>query len=111
MWPRALGVWLLASPWVLRHPAQPATIWPIDLGAGAAVVVLSVLSFVPSTGAAHLATAALGAGLALAGYFGFAGASAAALENYLVVGLLLLLVGVVPNRVNEPPPAWNNLRY
>lgn len=118
MWSRVieimLGCWLLVSPFVFGHSADESRLWVVDLSAGALVIVCGLLSYVPICRYAHLATLATSLGLIV---FAVAASevldrsadathAAAALQNQVVLGLLLMMLAVVPNAATHPPRSW-----
>jgi hypothetical protein len=113
MWARIvecmLGCWLLMSPFIFRHrPGEPA-LWINDLAVGSAVIVLSIASCWRPMGWAHLLLLFVGAWLIVFGRFQQAPPLQPALQNNLVVGLLLLMFAVIPNEASLPPRAWRNI--
>jgi hypothetical protein len=110
MWARVaelmLGAWLMISPLVFRGTASADSFVMRDLSCGAAVIALSLLSFWTRTGWAHLITAALAVALGLMGYLGSDRPGPPAAQNEIMIGMLLLLLAIVPNEANQPPPAW-----
>ncbi|MCW5979157.1 MAG: hypothetical protein KIT09_13860 [Bryobacteraceae bacterium] len=111
MWPRTvevmLGFWLVASPFIFRHEV-PAYWWN-DLMAGFVVIVSSLSSHSHKLRGARLVTAAAGAWVLA---FGFVSPRPppAALQNDIVVGLLLLMFAIIPNNASLPPEGWRNPR-
>jgi hypothetical protein len=55
---------------------------------------------------AHLAIAAVAIWLVGFGYFGSSHPLPPALQNDLLIGLLLLMFAIIPNRASSPPQAW-----
>ena len=96
MWSRIvecmLGCWLLVSPFVFRHSPDDPLIWANDFIAGGLMIVLSLASFWKPTEWAHWLL--LGVGLWLVGFGRFARPLPAepALQNAMVVGLLVATV-------------------
>jgi SPW repeat len=111
MWARVaelmLGVWLVISPLVFRGTESVDSFAVRDLSFGAAVIALSLLSFWTHTRWAHLITAVLAVALGLMGYFGSERPGPPAAQNEIAIGMLLLLLAIVPNQANQPPPAWD----
>jgi len=109
MWPRIvetmIGMWLAMSPFIFGHPADATMRWVTDLGAAAAVVVLALASYWHRMKRAHLAILIIAAWLV---GFGFTQPypTPPALQNDLVVGLLLLMFAIIPNETTQPPQAW-----
>lgn len=110
MWPRVVelmtGLWLCMSPLIFRRTEAIDQFVAVDLSVGAAVVALSLLSFWSLTARAHLLTAVLAVGLGGLAYAGWERPGPPAAQNELVVALILLLFGIIPNDCNQPPDTW-----
>jgi hypothetical protein len=94
------------SPFIFHHPAGDVAQWISDLVAGSLVIVLSLASYWRPTGWAHLLLVLVGAWLLGFGRFGQTPPLVPALQNDIVVGLLLFMFAVVPNEASLPPRAW-----
>lgn len=109
MWARVvevmLGCWLAVSPFVFRHSPDDRMLWFNDLLSALVVMVLALISFWPPLRFAHIAIFAVGLWLIALGFLG-PYPTPPALQNDLVVGLLLLIFAIVPNDANQPPQAW-----
>lgn len=98
-----VALWLLASPSVLARPqVWDALAVPIA-GALAAVAVVVASARWPLARSLLLVVAF---GLILWGWARFPRPGPPPAQNAIVVGLVLGLLGVVPDRALEPPPAW-----
>jgi hypothetical protein len=110
MWARVieimLGFWLAVSPFVFRHPADERSLWTNDLVCALAIVALALLSYWQRMRHAHLGIAAVAIWLIGFGYFGSPHPLPPALQNDLLIGLLLLMFAIIPNRASLPPRAW-----
>ena len=113
MWPRVaelmLGAWLMVSPLVFRGTPAVETFALRDLLFGAAVIVLSLLSFWRRTAAAHLVTAALAVVLGGLAYLGSERPGPPAAQNEITLALLLVLLAILPNDTNLPPRAFRTV--
>ena len=112
MWARTvefmLGCWLLVSPFIFRHPADQSSFWVNDISCGSAVVTISLLSYAPRLRYLHLAIVGVSLWLILFGYFYQPYPTPPALQNNILVGLLLIMFAIVPNEATLPPPSWRN---
>jgi hypothetical protein len=110
MWPRTaelmIGFWLILSPLIFRGTESVEQFASRDVAAGAAVVILSLLSFWRPTEWAHLLTGAVALVLGVAGYFGWERPGPPAAQNEITVALLLVLLAIVPNDASQPPRPW-----
>lgn len=110
MWPRVveimLGFWLAASPFIFRHSEDQEALWARDLLCALAVICFASLSFWPRARRAHLGIIPVGVWLILAGFFSGVNPSPAALQNDLLVGLILLMLAILPTEASLPPRSW-----
>lgn len=110
MWGRVvevmLGCWLAASPFIFRHAAEERRLWANDLCCAFAVVTLALLSFWPPLRQAHIAIAGIALWLIGFSYLTSSHPAPPALQNDLLVGLLLPIFAIIPNEANLPPRAW-----
>lgn len=109
MWPRVvelmLGVWLWITPFVLAFElggSESLQAWLCGTG----VIIASCLSYWRPTRHARGATAVIGLWLASSSYFGGSFPAPPAVQNGLLVGLLLLMFAIIPNEAGEPPASW-----
>ena len=112
MWARVaelmLGAWLMISPFVFRGTDSVEQFIPIDLAAGAVVVVLSLLSFWTKAAGAHFVTAAVALLLGSYAYLAWDRPGPPAAQNEITVAMMLLLLAIVPNEANTPPKPWRH---
>jgi hypothetical protein len=114
MWARVLelllAAWLALSPFVLRHPRARAGLWADDLACAALVGVLAACSFVPALRRAHLGSLAVAAWLAAWGWWNTRDGADPFAQNWIVCGLLLGMLAIVPSDALRPPPRWRAFR-
>jgi hypothetical protein len=109
MWGRwcelLLGLWLLASPWVVPYGEMGTA---STLLAGVATLLLAGISFYPRWHQAHLALLAVAAWLTLHGWLltRGEGADPPGAQNEIIVGLLIATFAIVPSAAMDPPPGW-----
>jgi hypothetical protein len=112
MWARIAevlaGVWLMMTPVVFAGTESVEAFVARDIGAGLAIVALSLLSFWRRTPWAHLVTALVALGLGLTAYFGWERPGPAAAQNEIAVALTLILFAIVPNEATQPPRPWRD---
>lgn len=112
MWARVvevmLGCWLAVSPFVFRLSSEDRVLWFNDLFSALGVIVLALVSFWPPTQFAHVANFAIGLWLIAFGFFASSYPTPPALQNDIIVGLLLLMFAIIPNHASRPPQPWHD---
>lgn len=112
MWARVvevmLGCWLAVSPFVFRLSSEDRVQWYNDLFSALGVIVLALVSFWPPMQFAHVANFAIGLWLIAFGFFASPYPTPPALQNDIVVGLLLLMLAIIPNHATRPPQPWHD---
>jgi len=112
MWSRVvefmLGCWLAVSPFVFQHKPGDALFWVMDWTCALLVIAFAMLSYWPPLRHIHVATAFVA--LVMIGYGRFTSPEdvAPALQNHILVGLLLLMFALVPNQASRPPRWWHS---
>jgi hypothetical protein len=112
MWARVvevmLGCWLAISPFIFNHPVENGSWWMNDLSSGFAVVILALLAFWTPMRHAHLALVLVALWLIGFGYLAASYPTPPALQNDLIIGLLLLMFAIIPNEASIPPKKWRD---
>ena len=107
MWPRViefmLACWIAMSPFIFRYPFNANFFWYTDLCCAGLVAFFALISLYHPLRKMHLCN--IGVGLYLIGVNGFFDISPI-LENYMILGIILLIVSLVPIPANEPPEPW-----
>lgn len=110
MWPRIvecmIGVWLLMSPFIFGHSPNETALWANDFAVGGALIVLSLASYWRPTAWAHWLIIPIGAWLVGFGRISGTPPLEPALQNAILVGLLVLMFAIIPNEASQPPRAW-----
>ena len=111
MWARAtelgFGLWLLSSPFVFDHPASATSLWLTDLLSGMLLVILSALNYWRPSSRCYLAVPLLGAWLIVSALLSGPHPIPPPRQNHIMVGFIMMMVGIVPNRALEPPEKWS----
>lgn len=109
MWARVveimLGFWLMASPFIFRFSATDGGSSVNELSSGLLVAICGLLSFWHRTHWAHLLILAIALWLIVSGFLAGHPAPPAA-QNEIIVGILLGMLAIIPNRANELPTSW-----
>ena len=110
MWPRTveamLACWLAISLFVFRYPADEPLLWWHDWICAFLIATLALLSFVDQTRRAHLLELLSAAWLIGHGWWTASGIHDAPRQNWIVLGLLLLMIAIIPTDCVNPPHAW-----
>lgn len=110
MWARIvecmLGVWLLMSPFIFHHSGDAPHLWINDLTVGLALMVLSLASYWSKTRGAHWLLLVVAIWLIGFGRLNGTPPLEPALQNNLIVGLLLGMLAIIPNEASLPPVRW-----
>jgi hypothetical protein len=109
MWARVievmLGCWLAMSPFIFRHGPEEKFLWFSDLFSALLVILLALISFWPPLRFAHVANLLVALWLIAFGFWASYPVPPA-LQNDIVVGLLLLMFAIIPNEATLPPRPW-----
>jgi hypothetical protein len=113
MWPRVvellIAAWLASSPWLLAAPADAEFFLRANALICATLIALfALLSFRAALEKAHLLTVAVALWIIGVAFAAPNPPPPAPYQNFVVVGLLLLLIAVLPSRASEPPKAWRD---
>lgn len=112
MWSRVvefmLACWLAISPFVFGHSSDDMSLWIMDWTCALLIISFAMLSYWPPLRHIHVATAVVA--LVMIGYGRLSSPDhvAPALQNYILVGLLLLMFALVPNNASRPPRRWHS---
>jgi hypothetical protein len=110
MWARVvefmLACWLAISPFVFRHEASDRFLWGNDLRCAALVAFFALTSFHGRLRRIHLCHFLVVAWLLGISFAQTVAPPPPAYQNYVVVGLLLMMFAIIPSRANVPPAAW-----
>lgn len=115
MWARVievmLGCWLAMSPFIFRHGSDERVLWFNDLLSATAVIVFSIVSFWSALRSAHFANFLVGLWLIAFGLWASPHPAPPALQNDIVVGILLLMFAILPNQASLPPRLWREFLF
>ena len=110
MWARTVEVmlacWLGMSPFIFAHPQSRTWWWATDFGCAVIVSILSCLSFWPPLKRMHLLIIVPAFWLIGFGWYAHGRPAPPALQNDIIVGLLLLMTAILPIDIVSPPRRW-----
>lgn len=112
MWPRTIEVmlacWLAISPFIFRYPTDDALLWWHDWICASIIAVFALVSFVQQTRRTHLLQLLVAFWLMGHGWITASGIHDAPRQNWMVLGLLLLMIAIIPSECVKPPVAWQD---
>lgn len=110
MWGRVvefmLACWLSICPFIFEYPKDALFFWFNDLTCSSLIAIFSLLCFHKPLRKMHLCNLAVACYLIALCYFFRSDAFYNALQNYMVLGILLLMIAVVPSEADQPPVSW-----
>jgi hypothetical protein len=108
-WPRVLelglGAWLLVAARALGHAGRPELVMA-DRIAGAATLIIVLVSLVPKLRVVRVATLPIALALGAWAWTALPRPRPAGAQNQLLVALVLALLAFVPTAPDQPPSSW-----
>lgn len=101
-----LAVWLMISPFVFRYPADAHFLWFNDYTCAVLVILFSMLSNLPRVEKIYLLNLLIAGWLIGVAYAHPQAPPPPPYQNYMVLGLTLLIFGILPTHCSEPPRKW-----
>lgn len=112
MWARVIefmiAIWLALSPFIFRYPSEEVFFWVNSFVCACLVALFALLSFWHPLRKIHLLTVAIALWSWGLGYTNFPERASPILENFVVVGLLLLMLALVPSRSDRLSYPWSD---
>lgn len=110
MWARHIEVmlacWLAVTPFVFEGDSASVSTRVVSWTSAAAVMTFSLVSYWPPARRAYLLTALTGLVIGGWAYFAASDPASPVHQNFVVTGLLLMMMGILPCYNNRPPAAW-----
>lgn len=110
MWARViefmLACWLAISPFIFSYPKDALFFWFNDLTCSSFIAIFSLVCFYTPLRKMHLCNLVIAFYLMALSYFFRAADLYEPLQNYMVLGILLLMIAVVPAEADKPPVPW-----
>ena len=110
MWARVveimLACWLAISPFVFRHDPDARGLWWNDLVCGFVILLCALLAYRAALGKIHLINGGIGLWLVGSAFLTGITPPSPAIQNHVVVGLLLMMLAIIPSRAAMPPRSW-----
>ncbi len=112
MWARVvefmLACWLAISPFIFAYPDDATFFWTTDFVTSAAIVFFALVSFYGPLKKMHLCNLLAAFYLIVLGFIFKESPLQHALQNYVVVGITLLMLAIVPTDASQQPKPWRD---
>ena len=110
MWPRVvevmLALWLMISPFVFRYAPESKFLWFNDYSCATLIICFSMLSNLERIEKIYLLNLLVAAWLIAVAYAHPEAPPPPPYQNYMLLGLSLLIFGILPSHSSEPPRKW-----
>lgn len=110
MWARVvefmLAMWLAISPFIFKYPDDARFFWANDFTIATLIAFFSLSSIYKSLRKIHLVNLAIALYLIFLSYLFQDSPMYAALQNYMVLGIIILMTGIIPAEASKPPVPW-----
>ena len=110
MWGRVvefmLACWLSISPFIFSYKKDALFFWFNDLTCSSLIALFALVSYYKPLRKMHLCNLLVACYLIALSYFFRSSPLYEPLQNYMVLGLLLLMIALVPSEANQPPVPW-----
>jgi len=115
MWARVvefmLACWLAVSPFIFQYPDDAIFFWCSDLITSSLIAFFALISIYLPLRKMHLCNLIVSFYLIAVAYFLKESPLQGALQNYVVLGLLLLMIAIVPTDADKPPKPWRDFYH
>lgn len=110
MWARviefSIACWLAISPFIFNYPDEALFFWFSDLISSSLLAFFSLVSFYKPLRKMHLCNLLVSFYLVALAYIFKESAYPEPLQNYVVLGILLLMLAIIPSEAEKPPVPW-----
>lgn len=108
MWARhfevSLAIWLSLSWLIFRYPENSSLLLVHDFFIAAVIATISLLNY--KYRYIHLLNVLTSLWLIIFAYFNYTSITNVPYQNYMVLGLILLMFSIIPPRASYPPEEW-----
>ncbi|MBP7074632.1 MAG: hypothetical protein KBA81_04530 [Rhabdochlamydiaceae bacterium] len=112
MWARViefmLACWLAISPFIFAYPDEAIFFWVSDFGCSVAIAFFAFISFYDPLKKMHLCNLFAAFYLIALGFCSKESFLHYALQNYIVLGILLLMLAIIPTDASQQPKPWRD---
>src|SRR5882757_1151732 len=112
MWARVvefmLACWLALSPFIFGYPSDVPFFWVNDFATSVVIAFFALISFYPPLKKMHLCNLLVSFYLIALPYFFKDSSMQYILQNYMVLGLIFLMLAIVPTDAIQQPKPWRD---
>ncbi len=110
MWARTtevmLALWLALSPFIFRYSDVPTHWWVLDFLCALVICTCALMSYWGPLRHVRFGVLVVALGLTGWAYFAADYPPEPAHQNRFVLGFLLIMLALVPNKAEDPPLSW-----
>lgn len=110
MWARIvefmLACWLAISPYIFGYTKEETLLWINDYVCSSLLIFFSLICLYKPLRKMHLCNLILAFWLISMGFYSKSLPLPGYIQNYVVLGILLLMIGIVPSEASLPPMPW-----
>lgn len=110
MWARVvefmLALWLSISPFIFCYPKDARFFWANDFIVATLIALFSLGSIYKPLRKIHLVNLAISFYLIFLSYLFRDSPMYGPLQNYMVLGILILMTAIIPAEASKPPVPW-----
>lgn len=112
MWARVvefmLACWLAISPFIFAYPGNAVFLWANDFITSIIIAFFSLISFYEPLRKMHLCNLLVAFYLMALTYILQGVSMESALQNYMVLGILFLMLAIIPTDASAQPKPWRD---
>lgn len=112
MWARIvefmLALWLALSPFIFGYSEDAIIFWCNDLISSSLIAFFALICYYKPLRKMHLCNLLMAIWLIVIGFISKEIPPPPFLQNYVVFGILLLMIALVPSESEKPPKPWRD---
>ncbi|MBS0629771.1 MAG: hypothetical protein JSS30_06055 [Verrucomicrobia bacterium] len=103
-----LACWLAISPFIFAYPGDATFFWVNDFITCTVIAFFSLISFYKPLKKMHLCNLVVGLYLIALAYVLKGDPMESTLQNYMALGILFFMIGIIPTDATSPPQPWRD---
>ena len=112
MWARVvefmLACWLAISPFIFAYPSKATFFWANDFITSVLIAFFALISFYAPLKKMHLCNLLVALYLIALAFVLKGDPMESTLQNYMVLGILFLMIAIVPTDASSSPQPWRD---